>query len=133
MIEAHRDGIVTACSVVANGREFDDAVARLREPALEVVERLLGTGLRVTHLNGHQHLQMLPRVRRIVKRLADEYRMGYIRRDAMLSILGDCSRRMIGVAEAAHLTTERILALLDHVDEKLASRNIELTVPSRVS
>src|SRR6266481_4392810 len=36
-IEAHRHGIVTACSIVANGRAFDDAVARLRDvPSLEV-------------------------------------------------------------------------------------------------
>ena len=35
-IRAHRDGIVTACSVVANGRAFNDAVARLRDvPSLE--------------------------------------------------------------------------------------------------
>src|SRR6476646_8710847 len=51
-IRAHREGIVTACSVVANGREFDDAVARLRDvPSLEVgvhltlvEERALTTG-----------------------------------------------------------------------------------------
>src|SRR5258706_13795818 len=51
-IRAHRDGIVTACSIVANGRAFDDAVARLREtPSLEVgvhlalvEERALTTG-----------------------------------------------------------------------------------------
>ena len=51
-IRAHRQGIVTACSVVANGREFDDAVARLRDvPSLEVgvhltlvEERALTTG-----------------------------------------------------------------------------------------
>src|SRR5437763_15186907 len=51
-IRAHREGIVTACSVVANGRAFDDAVARLREtPSLEVgvhlalvEERALTTG-----------------------------------------------------------------------------------------
>ena len=35
-IEAHRNGIVTACSIVANGREFEDAVSRLRDcPRLE--------------------------------------------------------------------------------------------------
>ncbi len=35
-IRAHRQGIVTACSVVANGAAFDDAVARLRDvPSLE--------------------------------------------------------------------------------------------------
>lgn len=51
-IDAHRNGIVTACSVVANGEAFDDAVTRLREtPSLEVgahlalvEERALSTG-----------------------------------------------------------------------------------------
>src|ERR1700682_87726 len=51
-IRAHREGIVTACSIVANGRAFDDAVARLRDvPSLEagvhlalVEERALTTG-----------------------------------------------------------------------------------------
>src|SRR6185436_9230101 len=51
-IRAHRDGIVTACSVVANGIDFDEAIACLREvPRLEVgvhltlvEERSLTTG-----------------------------------------------------------------------------------------
>ncbi|MFL6245594.1 MAG: ChbG/HpnK family deacetylase, partial [Thermoanaerobaculia bacterium] len=35
-IRAHREGIVTACSIVANGAAFDDAIARLRDtPTLE--------------------------------------------------------------------------------------------------
>ncbi len=168
-IRAHGQGVVTACSVVANGREFDDAVARLREvPSLEVgvhlalveecalttgaamprnyvrflfsrrtdvepelraqIEKVLATGLRVTHLNGHQHLHMLPRVRRVVERLAREYGIGYVRvvndrggrarrvSVAALNALGDRSRRTIGVAEAGHLTAERIVELLDHVE-----------------
>jgi predicted glycoside hydrolase/deacetylase ChbG (UPF0249 family) len=179
-IRAHRDGIVTACSIVANGREFDDAVARLREvPSLEVgvhltlveeralttgvtmprnyvrfvlgrrgdvepelraqIEKVLATGLRVTHLNGHQHLHMLPRVRRVVERLAKEYGIGYVRvvndrggksrrlSMALLNALSSLSRakrgitgttalRTIGVAEAGHLAAERIVELLDHVD-----------------
>ena len=52
-IRAHRDGIVTACSIVANGGAFDDAVARLQEtPSLEVgvhltlVEERSLTGMR---------------------------------------------------------------------------------------
>ena len=168
-IRAHRDGIVTACSVVANGREFDDAVARLRDvPSLEAgihlalveeralttgapmprnyvrflfsrrrnveaelraqIEKVLATGLRVTHLNGHQHLHMLPSVQRIVTRLATEYGIGYVRMVndrggrsrrismALLNALGDRSCRTIGVAEAGHLTAERIIELLDHVE-----------------
>ena len=170
-IRAHRDGIVTACSIVANGREFDDAVARLREvPSLEVgvhlalveeralttgapmprnyvrfvlgrrgdvepelraqIEKVLATGLRVTHLNGHQHLHMLPRIRRVVERLAKEYGVGYVRavndrggksRRLSMAVLNRVAaaapgRRTIGVAEAGHLTAQRIVELLDHVD-----------------
>ena len=168
-IEAHRNGIVTACSIVANGREFEDAVARLRDvPSLEVgvhltlveeealttgepmprnwmrflfsrfgdlegelrlqIERVLVSGLRISHLNGHQHLHQLPRVARIVRRLADEYGIRYVRvvndhgghhrrlAMAVLNRLGDRNRTTIGVAEAGHLTSERILKLLDHVE-----------------
>jgi len=168
-IEAHRNGIVTACSIVANGREFEDAIARLRDhPSLEVgvhltlveersltigetmprnwmrflfsrfgdiegemrlqIERVLVSGLRVTHLNGHQHLHQLPRVRRIVRRLAAEYGIRYVRvvNDrggkrrrpliAILNRLGDRTGHTIGVAEAGHLTAKRIIELLDHVD-----------------
>jgi len=169
-IEAHRHGIVTACSIVANGREFDDAVARLRDcPSLEVgvhltlveeralttgemmpknwkrflfsshgdlegelrlqIERVLVSGLKITHLNGHQHLHQLPRISGIVRRLAKEYGIHYVRivndrggkrRRAMmavLSALGNRSRHTIGVAEAGHLTPERVIALLDHVSD----------------
>ena len=177
-LRAHREGIVTACSVVANGAAFDDAVARLREtPSLDVgvhltlveerpltairfprkytsfvplylvraisiaaietelraqIEKVLATGLRVTHLNGHQHLHLLPRIFRVVTRLAREYGIGYVRivddrggaaRGAAiraLSLLGRRARtagltndRTIGVAGAGHL--EEVLPLLDHV------------------
>ena len=124
-IRGHRQGIVTACSIVANGVAFDDAVQRLRElPSLEVgvhltlveekpltalrrakkytsfvplylarvigieaverelraqIEKVLATGLRVTHLNGHQHLHVLPRIFAVVKKLAAEYSIGYVR------------------------------------------------------
>src|SRR5438270_7621569 len=53
-IRAHREGIVTACSVVANGAAFYDAVERLRDvPSLEVgvhltlVEERSLTGMRL--------------------------------------------------------------------------------------
>ncbi|HKO58920.1 MAG TPA: ChbG/HpnK family deacetylase, partial [Thermoanaerobaculia bacterium] len=130
-IHAHLHGIVTACSVVANGAAFEHAVERLQStPTLEVgvhltlveerpladdvpslvgandlllenwaqfvpryfarlirmrdverelraqLSRVLDAGLRVTHLNGHQHLHLLPRVFAIVERLADEYGVG---------------------------------------------------------
>jgi len=175
-IRAHRDGIVTACSLVANGAAFDDAVARLRElPSLEVgvhltlveekpltsirfpqkytsfvplylarvmstraieaelraqIEKVLATRLKVTHLNGHQHLHVLPRIFELVQRLAAEYAIGYVRSVndhgdatralpmAALNFLGRRARgtntRTIGVASAGHLRD--IVPLLDHVE-----------------
>lgn len=171
-IRAHRLGIVTACSVVANGVAFDDAIARLRDvPSLEVgvhltlveersltgmrfprsyagfvfgrkdsaaierelraqIERVMATGLRVTHLNGHQHLHMWPRVFAIVERLASEFRIGYVRRVRDRGGRGGIVRRIsiaalnalssggstIGIMEAGHLTADRIIDLLQHVD-----------------
>ncbi len=170
-ILAHRDGIVTACSIVANGVAFDDAVARLRDaPSLEVgvhmtlveerslttgeimpknyvsfmlsrthdvepelraqIEKVLATGLRVTHFNGHQHLHLLPRVFSVVEKLAREYGIGYVRRVndrggrsrrasmAALSFLGrhrgGSNDYTIGVADAGHLRD--VEPLLDFVD-----------------
>jgi predicted glycoside hydrolase/deacetylase ChbG (UPF0249 family) len=170
-IRAHGDGIVTACSIVANGVAFYDAVERLRDvPSLEVgvhltlveersltgmrfpssyagfvreqkdrvaierelraqIERVLATGLRVTHLNGHQHVHMWPHVFAIVTELADEYGIGYVRRVRDRGGRGGIIRRLsiaalnalgsggstIGVMEAGHLTADRIIRLLRHV------------------
>lgn len=43
------------------------------------IARVLGHGVRVTHLDGHQHLHMLPGVRRIVGGLARKHGIGAIR------------------------------------------------------
>lgn len=175
-IRAHREGIVTACSIVANGTAFDDAVARMRDvPSLEVgvhltlveerpltamtfpkkwplfvplflarrisldaverelraqIEKVLAAGLRVTHLNGHQHLHVLPRLFALVTSLSREYSIGYVR---TIDDRGSSSRRLpmmalnflgrrahgtntrtIGVADAGH--RRDIVPLLDHVD-----------------
>jgi predicted glycoside hydrolase/deacetylase ChbG (UPF0249 family) len=177
-IRAHREGIVTACSIVANGAAFDDAVERLRDvPSLEVgvhltlveerpltairfprkytsfvplylsrvisiaaierelraqIERVMTSGLRVTHLNGHQHLHLLPRIFRLVCELAREYSIPYVRivddhgvtarplSMRALSMLGRRAKhtgltndRTIGVATAGHL--DDVVSLLDHV------------------
>lgn len=177
-IRAHREGIVTACSIVANGAAFGDAVARLRDvPSLEAgvhlalveersltglrmpkkytafvplyvlraipiaaierelraqIERVLASGLRVTHLNGHQHLHLLPRVFAVVARLAREFGIGYVRivddrgvsaRGLSMSVLSALGRRArapftndrtIGVSIAGHMRDA--VPLLDHVE-----------------
>lgn len=170
-IRAHREGIVTACSLVANGVAFYDAVERLRDvPSLEIgvhltlveersltgmrfprsyvefvrgmkdraaierelraqIERVLAAGLRVTHLNGHQHVHMWPSIFTIVGGLADEYGIGYVRRVRDRGGRGGFLRRLsiaalntlgsggstIGVMEAGHLTADRIIKLLKYV------------------
>jgi len=173
-IRAHRHGIVTACSLVASGAAFHDAIDRLRDvPSLEVgvhltlveersltgmtfprsyisfvavrkdfaaierelraqIERVLATGLPVTHLNGHQHLHMWPRIFTITTRLAAEYGIGYVRRVHDRGGRGGIGRRVsiaalnrlaperenqntIGVMEAGHLNADRIIELLPFV------------------
>lgn len=178
-IRAHREGVVTACSVVACGAAYEDAVARLRDvPSLEVgvhlalveersltglrmprkyttflplyvlrllpiaaverelraqLDRVLQSGLRVTHLNGHQHLHLLPRIFTVIARLAHEYAIPYVRivddhggssRAVSMSVLSALGRRArdgvltndrtIGVSSAGRLAD--VVPLLDHVE-----------------
>lgn len=194
-IRAHLEGVVTACSVVANGAAFEHAAERLREvPSLAVgvhltlieerplshaprslvgrnglfrenylsfvpryctgrihmdeidrelrmqIERVLGAGLVITHVNGHQHLHLLPRIFDLVQLLAEEYAIPYVRivderrrgrspRDAAIATLSSLGRRArkralvatndrtIGVGVAGRIASAGDLAaLLDDVD-----------------
>lgn len=198
-LKAHDEGIVTACSVVANGRAFEDAVERLRDrPELDVgvhltlvgerplsppekvksligrdgaflsnfraftrrymlggidaaeveqelrcqIERLLAAGLKVVHLNSHQHLHVLPRIFEVVVRLAEEYRIPWVRvprepsagRTSLRSLeivvlngIGRRARRLqrsrtravdwtVGVLEAGRLTPEKLSRILKNVE-----------------
>lgn len=200
-VAAHERGIVTACSVVAVGRELHHAVELLRgraelavgvhltlvegtplSPPAEIaslvtadgmflpgfaafvrryatgrvhldhveielrrqIERLLGEGLELVHLNGHQHLHVLPGILDVVLRLAGEHRIGYVRTPVdrnqggvglarslgvrSLACLGRAARRRvrsrgvatndatIGIAAAGHLNAARITGLLPLAD-----------------
>ncbi|MFH0725361.1 MAG: ChbG/HpnK family deacetylase [Pseudomonadota bacterium] len=131
---AHREGIVTATSLMAGGRAFDHAVAWCRSlPTLDVgahltlvaekpllkkkstltgadgrlppsirvllgrlwggrisradiqaewsaqIERILASGIRVTHLDSHQHLHALPGIGRLTLNLARDYHIPFVR------------------------------------------------------
>jgi chitin disaccharide deacetylase len=124
-------------------RRYLGGRVRLGEVAAELeaqVERVLATGLPVTHLDGHQHLHVLPEVLGIVLRLAREHGIGALRTPietrrpgvpaarsaslAVLNILGRQARRRAraagittsdhaaGIAWAGHLDTERLLAFI---------------------
>ncbi len=182
-LRAHERGIVTACSVVANGRALDDAIERLRDhpkldagahltfvggerplsPPEEVrsllgpdgaflpgfrafavryflgridaaeleaelrrqIERLLAAGLKLVHANSHQHLHVLPRVFEIVLKLAEDYRIPWVRipRDPAVSLsprsleigilnrIGRQARRRL--ASSAARTADRTVGILD--------------------
>lgn len=200
-VAAYERGVVTACSVVAVGRELHHAAELLRgrpelavgahltlveaaplSPPAEVaslvtadgaflpgfaafvrryatgrvrlahveielrrqIEALLGEGLDLVHLNGHQHLHVLPGILDVVLRLAGEYRIGYVRAPVdrhrggvglarslgvrALASLGRAARLRsracgvttndvtIGIAAAGHLTSAAITALLPLVE-----------------
>lgn len=200
-VRAHRDGVVTACSVAGAGRELAHAAELLRgcprldvgvhlmltgarpvtEPArvpslvtrhgrfpagypefvcryalrrvsireVEIelraqIDRVLARGLPVRHLNGHQHLHVLPRVFDVVVRLALEYGVPYVRvpadrrppgapsrRGAAVAALGRLAgraaakaraaglcvnHRTIGVTDAGHLTSAAARRLIPEIE-----------------
>jgi predicted glycoside hydrolase/deacetylase ChbG (UPF0249 family) len=106
------------------------------------VERLLATGLRVVHLNSHQHLHVLPRVFDTVLKLAQEHGIKAVRipnepavvtgrfsrrgvQIAGLNALGRRARRRsgaatpdrtIGVLSAGRLTPARLRHCLEQVE-----------------
>lgn len=125
IIEAHRNGILTATTLMANGDAFENAVTLAREnktldvgchlvlvqgqsvadparalPAtvgeltrlvlrgqfpiydelLAQVRRIVRAGIRPTHLDTHKHTHLLPPVLEAMARLAQEFRIGWIRR-----------------------------------------------------
>ncbi len=123
IVEAHRNGVLTSATLMANGGAFDDAVRLAREnPTLGVgchlalvqgvslltgaalprgprellfalassridvypelrsqIEKIMGAGIRPTHLDTHKHTHLAPSVFRIVIRLAHEFGIPYVR------------------------------------------------------
>jgi chitin disaccharide deacetylase len=125
IVEAHRHGILTATTLMANGDAFDHAVALAREtPTLDVgchlvlvqgrsirdpsralpatvaellralvsgdlpvyeelaaqVGKIVGAGVRPTHLDTHKHTHLLPPVLSALARVAQEFGIRWVRR-----------------------------------------------------
>jgi predicted glycoside hydrolase/deacetylase ChbG (UPF0249 family) len=108
------------------------------------IERVIGAGLAPCHLNGHQHLHVLPGVFGVVVRLALEYRIPYVRipddrprsavfRPRQMAVLGlgrlarraarqargaglRVNDRTIGVMQAGHLGPATLERLVDAVE-----------------
>jgi predicted glycoside hydrolase/deacetylase ChbG (UPF0249 family) len=103
IIHAHRKGIVTSASLMVNGPAVDSAVNMAREtPTLDIglhlnltnkpfafalspgskdletsirsqIELALGTGLNISHIDGHKHVHVIPAVLSILRRVAPKY------------------------------------------------------------
>lgn len=82
--------LVQGCSVL-NGQPLPAGVAgflgamalRRLEPYAELraqMEKILAAGIRPTHLDTHKHTHLLPPVLDAVLRLAEEYKVGWVRR-----------------------------------------------------
>jgi chitin disaccharide deacetylase len=124
IVEAHRRGILTAATLMANGEAFEDAVRLAREtPSLDAgchlvliggkslltgrayprsvprlvaalarreigpyeelraqIEKIVGAGIRPTHLDTHKHTHLAPPVLDAVARLAEEFGIRWVRR-----------------------------------------------------
>ncbi len=119
------------------------AAAEVDSELRRQIERLLAGGLTLVHVNSHQHLHVLPRVFDIVLRLAEEYRIPFVRiprepavhrlsgRALEIAVLNGVGRRArrrlpetvratdrtVGVMEAGRLTPGRLDAVLVEVGD----------------
>ncbi|HSS50089.1 MAG TPA: ChbG/HpnK family deacetylase, partial [Thermoanaerobaculia bacterium] len=120
------------------------AAAEVEAELRRQIERLLASGLNLVHVNSHQHLHVLPRVFAVVLRLAEEYRIPFVRipnepaaarrisgRSLEIAVLNRVGRRArrrlpdalraadrtVGVMDAGRLTPERLEAVIADVGE----------------
>jgi predicted glycoside hydrolase/deacetylase ChbG (UPF0249 family) len=119
--------------------------AELEAELRRQIERLLAAGLRLVHANSHQHLHVLPRIFETVLRLAEEYRIPWVRipRDPLaahrltpraleITILNELGRRArrrseertvrtanrtVGILDAGGLTPGRLARVLKDVED----------------
>jgi hopanoid biosynthesis associated protein HpnK len=103
------------------------------------IERVLGAGIRVTHLDSHKHVHMHPRLLGVALALAGEYGLWRMRlsrplcptcgaKTAVLSTLGAWGGRraeaygvrtphaLLGLEASGRMTTPRVLAALSRLD-----------------
>ena len=139
IVEAHRRGILTAATMLANGAAFDDGLRLAREtPSLDIgahlalisgrslltgrplptgvaqllaalarreirpyeelraqVARLVGAGLRLTHLDTHKHTHLAPPVLDAVARIGQEFGIRWVRGPFDFPLPAPASKRLV--------------------------------------
>jgi predicted glycoside hydrolase/deacetylase ChbG (UPF0249 family) len=112
IIEAHRNGILTATTLMANASAFDHAVALAHKtPTLDIgvhlefetplyasfrkqIEKIIAAGIKPTHLDVHRHRHLLPHVLRAVARVARDFNIAWVRRPFDLKPRTNVSKAM---------------------------------------
>jgi predicted glycoside hydrolase/deacetylase ChbG (UPF0249 family) len=109
IVRAHQAGVVTSASLMVNSPAFESAVELARHnPRLDIglhldltnkpfalavrphklnlerevraqIEKALGTGLHITHLDGHKHVHIIPAVLKVIRAVAPAYGIRAIR------------------------------------------------------
>jgi len=109
VVRAHQEGVVTSASLMVNSPAFESAVELARQnPNLDIglhlnltnkpfalvlrphqldlerevrtqIEKAVGTGLDITHLDGHKHVHVIPAVLKVIRAVAPEYGIHAIR------------------------------------------------------
>ena len=166
IVEAHRKGILTSTTLMANGTEFEDAVNGSREnPGLDIgahlvliggksltppfpelpstvkdlliavsrkrirpydelrsqIEKILSVGISISHLDTHKHTHLFPPVLDAVARLAEEFRIPWVRRPFDLPLSG------AGVPLLVRLTNQSVRVVRAGFHRKLKSHGCRTT------
>jgi len=160
IVHAHRQGILTATTLMATGAAFDHAVGLAREnPDLDVgvhlvlvgsegypatvarlvaslgriqiydklagqISKILDAGIRPTHLDTHKHTHLLPPVLAAVARLAEEFKIPWVRRPLASPLQGVLTRHgcrttdhFAGFAITGRYDTARLAKLIRRLPE----------------
>ncbi len=166
IVEAHRKGILTATTLMANGDAFDHAVKLAREnPGLDLgahlvliggkslvpphgdlprtvkdlvvavsrkqirplqelrpqIEKIGSAGISISHLDTHKHTHLFPPVLDAVARLAEEFRIPWVRRPFDLPLTGT------RIPVAVRLTNQSLKVMRAGFHRKLKRHGCKMT------
>jgi chitin disaccharide deacetylase len=151
IVHAHREGILTATTLMSTGAAFDHAVELARQnPELDIgvhlvlvgspgfpptvaallkavalrrikvydqliaqVRKILGAGIRPTHLDSHKHTHLLPPVLDAVARISEEFQIPWVRRPLLRSRLFHGVLRRHGCRTTDHFAGFRMTGRYD--------------------
>jgi len=166
IVEAHRNGVLTATTLMANGDGFDHAIECAREtPTLDVgvhlvmvqgqsvanpghalpatlqelciavlrrriavydeavaqVRRIIGAGIKPSHIDTHKHTHLLPPVLNAVTRVAKEFGIPWLRRPVLAKTPAGLrsTDRFVGFRATGRLDEALMVEMLEKLPDGL--------------